>query len=77
MDSTKSVLEHVTPNLCFHIGEIYVCRSAFRCVPGVKHRRTDRYGFNKKHAGTCYAQLVFLHPVGSAGHVVYSCVPGA
>jgi hypothetical protein len=43
----------------------------------VKHRHTDQYGFNKKHAGTCYDKLVFLHPVGSAGDIVYSGVPGA
>jgi hypothetical protein len=32
----------------------------------------DRYGFDKKSIGTRYAKLVFLHPVGSAGHVVQS-----
>jgi hypothetical protein len=37
MDSPKSTLGHVTPNLCFS-----------------------------------YAELVFLHQVGSAGHVVHS-----
>jgi hypothetical protein len=29
----------------------------------------DRYGFGKKYAGTHYAKLVFLHLVGSMGHV--------
>jgi hypothetical protein len=29
-------------------------------------------GFHKKHGGTRFAELVFLHQVGSAGHVVHS-----
>jgi hypothetical protein len=31
----------------------------------------DWYRFDKKCVGICYAELVFLHPVGSVGHVVF------
>jgi hypothetical protein len=33
--------------------------------------RWDRYSFDKKHFRTRYVELLFLHPVGSAGHVVH------
>jgi hypothetical protein len=32
----------------------------------------DRCEIHKKHTGTRYAELVLLHLVGSAGHVVQS-----
>jgi hypothetical protein len=34
--------------------------------------RWARCGFHKKHTGTRYAELVFLHLVGSVGHVLDS-----
>jgi hypothetical protein len=35
-----------------------------------------RCGLHKKRAGTPYGELVFLHPLRSAGHVVYYGTPG-
>jgi hypothetical protein len=32
----------------------------------------DWYGYDKKHAGIHYTELVFLHLVGSAGDIVQS-----
>jgi hypothetical protein len=36
----------------------------------------DQYECQKKCAGTHYAKLIFLHPVGFVGHVVHSVVAG-
>jgi hypothetical protein len=32
----------------------------------------DRYGFDEKCVGARYTEVVFLHPMGSAGHIVHS-----
>jgi hypothetical protein len=37
----------------------------------------DRYGFDRKSDGTRYAKILFLHPMGSVGHVVHSSALGA
>jgi hypothetical protein len=37
----------------------------------------DQYGFDKKHDGTRYAELVFLHHMGYAAQVVHSGASGA
>jgi hypothetical protein len=38
--------------------------------------RWDPYGFHKKCVETCYAELMFLHPVASMGHVLHFCASG-
>jgi hypothetical protein len=37
----------------------------------------ERYGFDKKRAEARDTELVFLHPMGSTGHVVHSRVSRA
>jgi hypothetical protein len=62
---------------------IYESCSAFWSIRGAKHQhsifmlRWDQFRSHKKRTRIRYAELVFLHPVGSLGHVVCSVVPGA
>jgi hypothetical protein len=51
--------------------------STFRCIWGLKRQsttcdaRVERYGSHKQRARTRYVELLFLHPVGSVGHLAY------
>jgi hypothetical protein len=38
----------------------------------ISHTWWDRHSYDKKHAGTRYAKLVFLYPMGSVGHLLHS-----
>jgi hypothetical protein len=84
--SIESESGHVTPNLCFCIGggrggvAGHVVHSG---VPGPRNVDAlfvilgwDRYGFYRKCVGPRYSELVFLHQVGSVGHVVHSGASG-
>jgi hypothetical protein len=73
-DSIKSAAGHITSTLCFYIR----CnRWVTSCIRGVKCRCTichalfAQCGLHKKRTETRYAEVVFLHLVGSARHVVH------
>jgi hypothetical protein len=79
---TKSV-DTLRRTCVFAYVGIYGSRSAFWCVQVAKCDTLffmlgwDQYGILKKCAGTRYAELMFLHLSGSAGHVVHSNASGA
>jgi hypothetical protein len=64
--SIKSAPGHVTSNWCFFI---WWDLCVTKCIPV---RPWDWYRYDKKHVRTRYTEIVFLHPVGSVGHLVHS-----
>jgi hypothetical protein len=80
----KSSMGHVMSNLCFCIRWDLQGYIVHYSASGLRNVDTlffmlgwARYRFDKKHTGTHDAELVFLYPLGSAGHVAQSGVSGA
>jgi hypothetical protein len=77
VEPTKSVLPHVKQTCVFALGWVYGSCTVFWRIEGVKQRHTifhARVGpvlFHKKHVEARYVELVFLHQMGSVGHVVH------
>jgi hypothetical protein len=73
----KARLDTLCETCDFASGWIYRSHSATR-ARNAKHHFSCSGGTGtnstKKHVGALYAKLVFLHPVGSVGHVVHSGV---
>jgi hypothetical protein len=65
----KACCDSLRRTCVFPSGGICGSHSGFQCVWGAKPRCTffmlmwDKYIFHKKHTGTRYYELVFLHPV--------------
>jgi hypothetical protein len=65
MHSTKNMSGHVMRTCVFASGGTCASRSAFWCIWGTK-----------QHVGARYVEVMFLHPVGSVGHVEHSSASG-
>jgi hypothetical protein len=76
--SIKSARDTLHQNCVFAYDGICGSCCALRCVQGRNVNtlflmlKWAQCNLNKMRAGTHHAELVFLHPVGSAGHVVHS-----
>jgi hypothetical protein len=69
---------HIVPNLCFCVRwDLRVTKFILVRPGSIFHAWMGRCGIQKKHAQTCYAEHVFLHHVGSVGHVAHFRASGA